>query len=344
MEQKNVERGRLAGRLATIIVIAAFFMVVMAGSLGAWGVTNFGSIHLADTNATATPVFMVNSTGSSVIAEFRDSGTPVAQIVDGGSFIMSAGFDFNGQTVTIDADADTALAATVDDEITTTLGAATGSFGIATGNLRVGNGTNGVTLNGEDAYIEGTLEVDGLTTLDGGADFNAASVILDADADTTLIASIDDIVTYTIGAATGSVDIATGNFKVGDGTPAFTQNGEDAYIEGTTELAGDVIVGAQTSISVVLGGVPITPTGMYQPIISAVETTGATVNDVGAPADDTTGKLLILHNINATQVITIDGTGGTVECKSNVALAAQDTLVLLWNGTNWICLSTYDNS
>jgi len=36
-----------------------------------------------------------------------------------------------------------------------------------TGNLTVGNGTPGVTLNGEDGYIEGTFEVDGAVQLDG---------------------------------------------------------------------------------------------------------------------------------------------------------------------------------
>lgn len=38
---------------------------------------------------------------------------------------------------------------------------------VLTGNLKVGNGTPGVSQNGEDAYVEGTLEVDGITTLDG---------------------------------------------------------------------------------------------------------------------------------------------------------------------------------
>ncbi len=39
---------------------------------------------------------------------------------------------------------------------------------ITTGNLRVGNGSNGQTLDGEDAYVEGLLEVDGVIYADGG--------------------------------------------------------------------------------------------------------------------------------------------------------------------------------
>lgn len=38
--------------------------------------------------------------------------------------------------------------------------------------LKVGNGTPGVTMNGEDVYIEGTLEVDGATQFDGASTIN----------------------------------------------------------------------------------------------------------------------------------------------------------------------------
>lgn len=44
--------------------------------------------------------------------------------------------------------------------------ASTGSFNIVTGNLKVGDGTPSVTLNGEDGYIEGTFEVDGAVRFD----------------------------------------------------------------------------------------------------------------------------------------------------------------------------------
>ena len=38
---------------------------------------------------------------------------------------------------------------------------------VLTGNLQVGNGVPGVTLNGEDVYVEGTFEVDGAQQFDG---------------------------------------------------------------------------------------------------------------------------------------------------------------------------------
>lgn len=50
--------------------------------------------------------------------------------------------------------------------------AAGDGFQILTGNLKVGNGTPGQTINGEDAYVEGLLEVDGMIYADGGVTGN----------------------------------------------------------------------------------------------------------------------------------------------------------------------------
>lgn len=174
----------------------------------------------------------------------------------------------------------------------------------------------------------------------GDLDVKGNSIIFDTDGDTNMVASTNDVLSATLGAATGHFDIATGNLKVGDGTPAFTQDGEDLYVEGTLESAADVIMGAQTTFSVVQG-VPITPTGMYQPLTSSPVSPDLT-SDIAAGT--TIGEMLVLHNINATRIITVDGTGGTVECKANISLAAQDTLMLFWNGTDWVCLSSFDNS
>lgn len=173
-------------------------------------------------------------------------------------------------------------------------------------------------------------------TLNGGGTLNLASGGL-------TMASGD--LTLTTGDATltaGDLAITAGDLAIGNGTPSFTQDGEDAYIEGVVEMGSDFIVGAQTSFTVTIA-VPITPTGVYQPIVSLDLGAGGT-NDIAAPADDTIGKLLILHNINATLPITVDGTGSTVECKSDVVMGAGDTLTLIWNGSDWNCLSGYDNS
>lgn len=60
----------------------------------------------------------------------------------------------------------------------------TGDITILTpGDLIIGNGTPSVTQNGEDAYVEGTFEVDGASEFDGAVDFDSTITI-----DTTAIA------------------------------------------------------------------------------------------------------------------------------------------------------------
>ena len=55
--------------------------------------------------------------------------------------------------------------------------AADGWLQILTGNLKVGNGIPSVDLDGEDAYIEGTFEVDGTVRFDGAVTANATTTI-----------------------------------------------------------------------------------------------------------------------------------------------------------------------
>jgi len=122
--------------------------------------------------------------------------------------------------------------------------------------------------------------------------------------------------------------------------------GETLAVTGASTLTGDVTaaadltISAVTAVSVTEGGI-ITPTGTYQPLTSAAAVTTSTTSPIAAGA---TGQLLILENQNASDVIIIDGTGGTVECKANISLAAGDTLMLIYDGADWQCLSNYDNS
>ncbi len=79
--------------------------------------------------------------------------------------------------------------------ISLTSGAGTDLVNVLTGNLKVGNGTPGVALNGEDIYVEGTLEVDGAQQFDGAlvatstATFNGNLTVGDAVGDTVTVNS-----------------------------------------------------------------------------------------------------------------------------------------------------------
>jgi hypothetical protein len=119
------------------------------------------------------------------------------------------------------------------------------------------------------------------------------------------------------------------------------QNG--ATIRETTDTViafGEFIGFAEGSVETIGAGETIDPVATYHPITSSgnVSTSGD-----GIAVGTFTGQLLILVN-EGSDNITVDGTGGNVECKANVVLDDDDTLTLMWNGADWICLSNYDNS
>lgn len=144
---------------------------------------------------------------------------------------------------------------------------------------------------------------------------------------------------------TGNVT-TTGNVTAADVTTTDDLAVTDDAVITDDLTAADVFAGdwlhltASTSITATAGGT-ITPTGTYQPLTSATPVTTSTSTALanGAAA----GDLLVLRNGNASDVITIDGAGGNVECGGNVALGANDVLTLFWNGSDWTCLALRDN-
>jgi hypothetical protein len=112
---------------------------------------------------------------------------------------------------------------------------ATGYLNVTTGNLKVGNGTPTTTLNGEDAYIEGTVEVDGV------ARFDATTMILRG-------------VTYTIPSADG----AASSFLSTDGSGTLSWSaGSGSTLDTAYDTGG---AGAGRTITADTGAVTITNT------------------------------------------------------------------------------------
>jgi hypothetical protein len=217
-------------------------VIADGGAMSLYSPKNQHKLLIKAASTQSTPPFIVqNSSATQVASIDKDGALTVAS--------LTGPIDLNGGTLTVDADADTTIAEASDDTISLTSGAATGLWNILTGNLKVGNGTPGVTLNGEDAYVEGTLEVDGAIQFDGAltaaggatfatADLNGTALTVDADADTTIAATVDDILEATLGAAAGYFSVLTGNLRIGNGTPSVTQDGEDLYVEGSSEFDG----------------------------------------------------------------------------------------------------------
>lgn len=159
-----------------------------------------------------------------------------------GAITAGGGIDLNGSDLTIDADGDSILDETSDDVLAMTLGGGTGYLNVLTGNLAVGNGTPGVTLNGEDAYVEGTFEVDGAATFDGAVtananlDMNGTTLYLGADQGIYMDEVTDGDYRFVMGAGTDVISYTVGNVAIGNGKPTSAQTGEDLYVEGMLEV------------------------------------------------------------------------------------------------------------
>ena len=78
-----------------------------------------------------------------------------------------------------DATNETATFSKVDAGFLTITTVAGDGVSVRTGNLTVGNGTPTVAQDGEDAYVEGTFEVDGASQFDAASTFNADVAIND---------------------------------------------------------------------------------------------------------------------------------------------------------------------
>jgi hypothetical protein len=143
----------------------------------------------------------------------------------------------------------------------------------------------------------------------------------------------------------------TDSFDYGIDFNSAAINTADVRFENGTTLSeatdkiltfSEFLGGAEQTAEVVTSGSTIVPTGSWQPISSASSVTCSTSTCITAGTQD--GQLLILQNVNASDTITIDGAGGNVECKSDVVLGTMDTIMLVWNGSDWYCISSYDNS
>lgn len=124
-------------------------------------------------------------------------------------------------------------------------------------------------------------------------------------------------------------------WEMQDGTVLDVQSGN------TATFAGELIYGPQAET--VAAGWSVTPTSPYVVMTSSAEVTSSTSTGI-VTTTATAGQVVILRNGNASDVINVDGTGGTIECKADVAMGAGDTLTLIFNGTDWNCISSYDNS
>jgi len=226
--------------------------------------------------------------------------------------------------------------------LTVTSDAAASDFQIVTGNLKVGAGTEGVALNGEDAYVTGTFEVDGAVQLDGAATFNGTTAFTGATNTFTLGAAeyvVLDAATTDMTGTQGALDINfdsltttasainvkatlldnTGGEEVhaividldDDSDAAATLVGLliDATDEtGSSEIRGisfEDVAGADTGVDVCIHAeLPATGKALYVDAEGTVNTGTAGVVDIDAAFSETASEA-----VNVKGTFTLNGAG-----------------------------------
>lgn len=164
-------------------------------------------------------------------------------------------------------------------------------------------------------------------------DTNMDSLVLEEDLTVGNNATVEGDLAVTgttalTGALTSSGGLSSGAGDLSTGT-------------GQLDVGAWVNLSAGTAISVTAGAI-ITPTVTFQPLTSGSAVTTSTTTAIANGSE--VGNLLILINNNASDTITIDGTGANVECKTDKVLGAKDTLTLIWGTADWYCLALHDNS
>lgn len=151
MACKGKKKGKGKGmKVITLGVVAFFVAVGLAGAVDTKDKWNFkGPVTMSST---------VTMSGTTTLS---------GSVTQSGSITLDDGSGASPSLTFTDGTDETAVFSKVDAGFLGLTTVAGDGFNVLTGNLKIGNGTPGVTQDGEDAYVEGTLEVDGVTILDG---------------------------------------------------------------------------------------------------------------------------------------------------------------------------------
>lgn len=221
---------------------------------------------------------------------------------------FSGGVDLDGATLTLDADGDTTMVEASDDVVNLTSGTAAGYWNVLTGSVKIGNGTVNAPINGEDLYVEGTLDVDGAAYLQGNvSDADGAFTV----ADNTVIDGAADAIQLTVQGYTTQTNVLQ-TWEQSDGTDVATMTNAGAlniasnFSYGTDDLyplgyalAGYEIVCGTTSTFT--GSTTITATGLTTAVVPvAIQVTAPTTTAVFLTASDPTTSTVTLTSFNST--------------------------------------------
>ena len=142
------------------------------------------------------------------------------EVLAGSTLLINGSLDANGNEVILDADGDTSLHCSSDDQVDVKV-AGSDDFRFTANTFEV--------LSGSSILVNGSLDV------------NGTELVLDADADTTIHCSTDDLVDFKVGGNDRFTLNGAGGFNIGNASYPFasasTPRGSIAF-----DLSGDVML------------------------------------------------------------------------------------------------------
>jgi len=195
-----------------LIFLALFPLVVYAG----WNSQQKtdGSMCITNAPAGAVDAMCVDYAGNvvfggdvSAVGEISYDGTTPLNLDDGSG--ASPTLTFTDETN------ETAVLQKADSGFFGITTLAADGLNVLVGNLKIGNGVPTVALDGEDAYVEGTFEVDGAAQLDGAITATSSLSVSGAITNSSTITSSGNAVDLTLSAPTNGGNADAKNEFVG---------------------------------------------------------------------------------------------------------------------------------
>ena len=246
---------------------------------------------------------------------------------------VATSLDMNGTELILDADADTSIHASTDDQI----------------DIKIAGADDfAFTANKFDILSGSTLEVNG--TLD----MNGSELILDADADTSITADSDDTINFKIG-GNDRIDLSTGLVSIkNDGAKSQVRlycessNAHYVAIESPAHAvySGNITVTLPNKTSTIQGSSTENITGAGA-LDDDVEVSTLALSGSGAvtlPAGRFAGQRKIIIMTTDNGDVTMTQSGGNLN-STNVSTSivwndVGDNVLLVYNGSNWNVVSS----
>lgn len=250
----------------------SYAAVFAGGNVGIGDITPSSRLEVGD----GTDSLQISSVGDLLFVD-----------ADGGSSITGP----NGGALNIAAANSQALnlSTTTGGNINLTTAVAAGLVNILTGNLKVGAGTPTISLNGDDAYITGALEVDGILYAHGNSIQSSTAEALSLSADDVSV---------------------VGCLNVGSATECSTQ--------GNVQLSGDLN----------LNGGDISTTQTISFLFNTTVTTihfGGQATDINMGIAGGSAGTFDIHGGSGDTGCTFQGSDGSLVCSGNITGAATGT-------------------